>query len=108
VIAIIAIALIIYFVMRQLEYNWQCYEGIDHLVRRNKETGDPECYSLDGRECSVVAPCDDGKKTFLKTAKDKNLTTNPLTCGAMHKKAFGYDGYNNPNHWCSRARAFLP
>ncbi len=77
-------------------------EGPGILVRKNA-AGDVECLSTDGLGCVVQATGLDVSRLGIPESAVK-----PLVCGDMHKKLYGFSGYESDGHWCSRAKASLP
>jgi hypothetical protein len=75
--------------------------GNTFLVKKDKE--DPACLSVDGRRC-LDGYCDGNEKR----AKFIPESVIPLYCGEDHKGKYGDTGYENPNHWCARAKQLLP
>ena len=75
---------------------WQCLPGIGAPVRLTVH-GDAECGSADGVSCSA-ADC---------AAALARPEATSLTCGAHHSALYGTTGYEDPAHWCFRARALL-
>lgn len=79
-----------------VETPWLCrrFNGQFSGVRKNAE-GDVECLSSDGKNCmwtGDIGACN----TTLSTTKSPQ----PLTCGKMHKAAYGTTGYDS-DHWCN-------
>ena len=78
---------------------WEC--GGDKLKTdtpfRYNESGDIECFSVNGKECAWGYGT--GKKC-VDYIKDNLKNLNPLICGAMHEKIYGVDGYSKEGHWC--------
>jgi hypothetical protein len=79
-------------------YNWACVGGIDVPVSLN-ENGDVQCMGTDGRNC-IWGKCQEKLENPPKSLK-------PLSCGDVHKKIYGSTGYDNPDHWCSKAKPQL-
>jgi hypothetical protein len=71
------------------------------LVRLNPQK-DVECLSVDGINCQVGA-------TGLEVAR-RNIDPaliNPLVCGGVHAKLYGFSGYESPGHWCARGKSYI-
>lgn len=87
---------------------WRCLVPNKVLGRfattpyRWDESGNPACPTLDGKSCWKSEPegCNEKLKK-LKEMLEKGTKIQALVCGPMHKKVWGYDGYNDFNHWCS-------
>ena len=78
---------------------WKCVPGILTPVSKN-DNGDIECASSNGRDClwqSTPEKCE---------ALVKNMPANikTVSCGEHHKRLYGTTGYDNPVHWCAKAR----
>ena len=82
-------------------YEWQFVEKADDnaVLRVNSETGDVECLSYDGKNCVIDFKSKYGNNmTNIKSDEVKSLQ-----CGADHKRQHGSNGYDDTNHWCSKA-----
>ena len=82
-------------------YEWQFVEKADDnaVLRVNAETGDVECFSYDGKNCVKDFKSKYGNNMFnIKSDEVKSLQ-----CGADHKRQHGTTGYEDTNHWCSKA-----
>jgi hypothetical protein len=56
--------------------------------------GNPACATYDGRNC-----------LWGKTQDDIDFSrVKPLVCGAEHRTVWGVTGYEDPNHWCNKAK----
>lgn len=88
---------------RILPTEWTCLDGIGVPLRLNAEN-DVECMSHNDKDCLWAAM--DVCQTTLSTNKDKP-ELKPLACGAEHTKHWGGPGYDNPEHWCAKAKAKL-
>ena len=75
---------------------WRCMNGWGAPMRKNAN-GDVECMSTNHHDCMWNASCNQ-----LVNAPPSNL--DPLTCGAMHAREWGMDGYSSSAHWCAIAR----
>ena len=64
------------------------------VVYRIMPSGDPACASYDGQNC-----------LWGQGLKQVQLSrVRPLVCGANHKRQWGTTGYEDPKHWCNRAK----
>jgi len=81
-------------------YVWQYLENSGKtLFNLDKDTGDIQCLSNDGKNClwGFVDAANDNP-TYSK--RDPIV---PLKCGEQHSIHWGGIGYNDKNHWCSKA-----
>lgn len=80
---------------------WVCLPGMPSPIHKN-EDGDVECMSVNGRDClwSSDAGCQ-------QTVARPPGNINPLVCGDMHTRQWGGPGYDNPGHWCARAKNMI-
>ena len=95
--------------MKHLEkYQWKCYFdiGINTPVRINPLTGDVECFGQDGKSCTW-GQADNNACYNTVFLKDAFKTAKPLSCGEEHKKLYGGNGYDSPDHWCAKLKAHL-
>lgn len=79
-------------------YTWQYVEnGGKTLFNLDKESGDVQCLSYDGKNClwGFVDAANDNP-TYSK--RDPVI---PLKCGEQHMKLYNSIGYNDTTHWCS-------
>jgi hypothetical protein len=85
------------------ENDWKIFPRYSVPMRVDKDSGDIQCLSYDGRNCdwNYVSKYGDNL-----TRIDTNRI-NPLTCGDDNKNKHGTDGYSNPSHWCSNVRNFF-
>ena len=82
-------------------YEWQLMDNINDtgVFRINAETGEVECLSYDGKNCVRDYKSKYGNDmTNIKSDEVKSLQ-----CGADLKRQFGGTGYEDTNHWCSKA-----
>jgi hypothetical protein len=82
-------------------YEWQFVEKAhsNAVLRINAETGDVECLSYDGKNC-----VNDYKSKYGNNMTNiKSDEVKSLQCGADHKRQWGMNGYDDTNHWCSKA-----
>ncbi len=80
-------------------YKWQHVEnGGKTLFNLDKESGDVQCLSYDGKNClwGFVDAANDN------AAYSKRDPVIPLKCGEQHLKQWGSTGYNDTNHWCTK------
>jgi hypothetical protein len=63
-----------------------------------------QCLSKDGRNCLWHT----SMETCHKLVEDgkKGLPLSPVTCGESLKSTQGILGYDQPGHWCERAKTF--
>ena len=77
--------------------NWKCSKaGSIRSIRKNSQ-GNIECASNNESDCiehRTEADCNEYNYSSHKDLK-------PLSCGEIHKKKFGYTGYDIPDNWCS-------
>lgn len=68
------------------------------------ESGHPACPSLDGRTCWKADPesCADKLRKL-----NAGLAVKSVVCGQQHKKLWGYDGYSQPDHWCTLTKGLF-
>jgi hypothetical protein len=80
---------------------WTCLPGMPSPIHKN-EDGDVECMSVNGRDClwSSDAGC---RQTVARPPGN----INPLVCGDHHARQWGGPGYDNPGHWCARAKNMI-
>lgn len=83
--------------------DWKCSGNVNTPVRRN-EAGDMQCLSKDGRNCQWHTSIDTCHK--LVEEGKKGLPLSPVTCGESLKSTQGILGYDQPGHWCERAKTF--
>lgn len=82
--------------------NWRCLTGINVPLRKNVG-GDVECMSQNNKDCLWKG--NEIECNNLVLNEPANLK--PLACGEMHKAQWGGIGYDNPAHWCAKAKAQL-
>ena len=72
-------------------------------MRVDKDSGDIQCLSYDGYNCTwdYVSKYGD-KLNYIDTNR-----VNPLTCGNDHKNKYGSDGYSNSNNWCNNIKKIM-
>jgi hypothetical protein len=67
-------------------------------------SGDPECFSLDGKECvKGLKTHEECRKFVLNNVKN----VKPISCGNEMTKISGISGYTTKGHWCKKARKFF-
>ena len=84
---------------------WKCLPGIPVPLQRNVQ-GDVQCMSYDGVGC-LWQGNEDQCNGLIRGIFHNNNTIRPLVCGEMHARYHGGSGYDNPGHWCARARNTL-
>ena len=87
------------------ENEWQIFPRYGAPMRVDKDSGDIQCLSYDGYNCTwdYVSKYGD-KLNYIDTNR-----VNPLTCGNDHKNKYGSDGYSNSNNWCNNiSKRFYP
>ena len=82
---------------------WKCLPGINVPLKKNAQ-GDVQCMSHDGVGCLWRGS--EGECNAL-IANVPEASIRPLVCGEMHARHYGGGGYDNPGHWCARARNTL-
>ena len=82
---------------------WKCLPGINVPLKKNAQ-GDVECMSHDTVNCLWQGS--EGQCNALIANTPAN-SIRPLVCGEMHARYHGGSGYDNPGHWCARARNTL-
>ena len=84
-------------------YEWQIVPGYTCPLRINAETGEVECLSYDGKNCQWNYTNKYGNNvTNIKTDEVKSLQ-----CGADHTRHWGGPGYENVDHWCTKAYRYF-
>jgi len=80
---------------------WTCLPGMPSPMRKNDD-GDVECMSTNARDClwSSEAGC---QQTLARPPGN----IRPLVCGDGHTRQWGGPGYDNPGHWCARAKNII-
>ena len=81
---------------------WKCLERINVPVRKN-QNGEVECMSKNHRDCLWQKDFTGCYGMIVEPPKDLK----PLSCGAMSKRIWGTTGYNDKNHWCTKAKSLL-
>jgi hypothetical protein len=81
---------------------WQCLPGMPTPMRKNGD-GDVECMSFNARDCTWTS--DAQCPNYIGFQNHPHL--NPLVCGNMHTRQWGGPGYDNPGHWCARAKNII-
>ena len=77
--------------------NWKCSKaGSIRSIRKNSQ-GNIECASNNESNCIEHRTEEDCNG--YNFSQHENLK--PLSCGDIHKKKFGYTGYDIPDSWCS-------
>jgi len=71
---------------------------LEYAIRLSS-TGNIECFSLDGKNCSKVPLQKDQCKNYIQ----KNIhKVQPISCGKQMREKIGNTGYNIKNHWCRK------
>jgi len=80
---------------------WVCLPEMPSPIHKNSD-GDVECMSTNHHDClwSSDAGC---QQTVARPPEN----IQPLVCGAMHNREWGGPGYDNPGHWCARAKNMI-
>jgi hypothetical protein len=73
---------------------WEKSPVTDGPLVARTPTGEVMCYSTDGQNCSRPQDVDLKQRRYLK----------PLICGSHHASVWGVTGYDQPGHWCAKAR----
>jgi hypothetical protein len=82
------------------------WQNIENKAVRMNDRGDVECLSLDGRNC---IDNNQGAGTYegnIERYGDSSKLL-PLACGEDVKSKYGFTGYENPSHWCAKAKIQL-
>ncbi|RHY02956.1 hypothetical protein DYB36_012698 [Aphanomyces astaci] len=80
--------------------DWKCIPG-NPIPFSLSADGEVQCWSLNHHTCYNNGDC----QSTINSAPD---APDPLVCGAMHQKAYGYTGYDyGPEHWCNFAKDAL-
>jgi hypothetical protein len=77
---------------------WQIIPGLGAPMRIDSESGEVQCLSYDGRNCTWG-------NTDLSQIRINDVR--PLSCGEDHRRKWGGTGYDNPAHWCSTVKRAL-
>jgi hypothetical protein len=81
--------------------NWNCNLNGMPAPIRSGPGGEIECMSRNGRDC--LWDQQNCQSNIARFGQNPVVNT-PLICGEMHNRVWGGTGYDNPNHWCKKAR----
>lgn len=82
------------------DFKWQCLPGINMPVSLSS-TGNVQCMSTDGKNCLWQQNID-GCNSLIRSPPTQPIK--PLECGDAHKQLYSITGYENPTHWCNKAK----
>lgn len=82
------------------DVKWQCLQGITVPVAL-APNGNVQCMSTDGKNCLWQQNAD-GCSSLIRSPPTQPIK--PLECGDAHKQLYSVTGYENPTHWCNKAK----